>query len=132
VATSIQSLKFEADNSQHKLKGAIMKKLQILFVAVTLVTSAAFAVIAAENGPAEIKLPASMGEIIFDHAGHQSRISECTSCHHQGEGTDCHSCHDAKPEVPSAKKALHNNCKDCHKEQSGPTKCKECHTGAKG
>lgn len=109
-----------------------MKKFLILFVAITMVSSAAYAVVAADNGPAEIKLPASMGEITFDHAGHQGRIAECTTCHHQGAGTACRSCHDAKPEAPTAKKAFHAQCKACHKEQSGPTKCKECHTGPKG
>ena len=109
-----------------------MKKIAILFVALAIVSTAAFAVIAAENGPADIKLPASMGEISFDHAGHQARVTDCTTCHHQGEGTACRSCHGTKPEAPDAKKAFHASCKGCHQEQNGPTKCKECHTGPKG
>ncbi len=109
-----------------------MKKLLILFVAVTMVSAAAMSVIAAGNGPAEIKLPASMGEVSFDHAAHQGRVPDCTTCHHQGEGTSCKSCHDAKPDAPKAKKVFHSLCKDCHKQQNGPTKCKQCHTGPKG
>jgi cytochrome c553 len=109
-----------------------MKKCLILFVALAMVTSAAIVVIAAENGPAEIKLPASMGEVTFDHAEHQGRVTDCTTCHHQGAGTACRSCHGVNADAPDAKTAFHNKCKTCHKEQNGPTKCKECHTGAKG
>lgn len=109
-----------------------MKKIAILFVAITLVSFASLAVIAAENGPAEIKLPASMGEISFNHSAHQTRVPDCATCHHQGAGTACSSCHGVKPEAPDAKKAFHTLCKDCHKSQNGPTKCKECHTGPKG
>ncbi len=108
-----------------------MKKFLILLVALSMVSAAGFAVIAAENGPSEIKLPAKMGEITFNHAAHQSRVADCTTCHHQGEGTACSSCHGVKPEAPEAKKAFHTLCKDCHKKQNGPTKCKECHTGPK-
>lgn len=109
-----------------------MKKILILFVALAMVSVAAMAVVAAEKGPAEIKLPASMGEITFDHAAHQGRVADCATCHHQGEGVACRSCHGTKPEAPAAKKAFHDKCKGCHKGQNGPTKCKECHTGPKG
>ncbi len=109
-----------------------MKKLYIIFVAAVLVSSAAITVIAADKGPTEIKLPASMGEITFNHAEHQTRVPDCSSCHHQGEGTACRSCHDVKADIPSAKNAFHTTCKDCHKEQKGPTKCKACHSGPKG
>jgi hypothetical protein len=108
-----------------------MKKLLIMLVALTLVSIAAMAVVAADKGPAEIKMPASMGEVSFDHASHQGRVTDCTTCHHQGEGTACKSCHGTTAGVPDAKSAFHASCKGCHKEQNGPTKCKECHTGPK-
>jgi len=107
-----------------------MKKLMTLFVALSLVTFAAFAVIAADNGPAEIKLEASMGTITFLHAAHQERVADCITCHHEGVGVGegaCSSCHDAKPEAPKSKTVFHKLCKDCHKENAGPTKCKGCH-----
>ena len=105
-----------------------MKKLITLFVALALVTVAAFAVIAADKGPAEIKLDASMGTITFQHAAHQSRVPDCMTCHHEGvEAGACMSCHDAKPEAPKAKKVFHKLCKSCHKKNGGPTKCKGCH-----
>ena len=108
-----------------------MKKFITLFVVIAMVSIAAMAV-ADNKGPAEIKLPASMGEITFNHAEHQGRIADCKTCHHEGEGTACRSCHGTKPDVPKAKKAFHDKCKGCHKEQNGPTKCKQCHTGPKG
>jgi len=105
-----------------------MKKLLTLFVAIALVGVAAFSVIAAEKGPAEVKFKASMGEVTFNHAAHQERVPECGTCHHMGvEAGGCLSCHDAKPDVPKGKTAFHKLCKDCHKKTNGPTKCKECH-----
>jgi len=109
-----------------------MKKFLILLVAMSFVTIGALGVVAANNGPAEIKLPAKMGEVTFNHAAHQERVADCKTCHHQGEGTACRSCHGVKPDAPEAKMAFHSACKSCHKEQNGPTKCKQCHTGPKG
>ncbi len=106
-----------------------MKKLMTLFVALSIVTVAAFSVIAADNkGPEEVKLKASMGTVTFQHRAHQSRVEDCTTCHHQGVAAGaCTSCHDAKPEAPKAKKVFHKLCKSCHKKNDGPTKCKGCH-----
>ena len=108
-----------------------MKKLLILLVAVALVSVAAMSVVADDKGPAEIKLPAKMGEVTFNHAAHQGRVADCATCHHQGAGTACRSCHGVKADAPKAKDAFHTRCKGCHKEQNGPTKCKQCHTGPK-
>lgn len=105
-----------------------MKKLLTLFVVLTFVTIGAFSVFAADNGPAEVKLEASMGTVTFQHAAHQGRVADCTTCHHEGvEAGACRSCHDAKPEAPKAKTVFHKLCKDCHKTNDGPTKCKGCH-----
>ena len=104
-----------------------MKKLMILLLAASLVAVAAMSVVANDKGPAEITLKASMGAVTFNHAAHQERNADCTTCHHQGEFTNCHSCHDGKA-APKAKKVFHDNCKGCHVQmKSGPTKCKECH-----
>ncbi len=103
-----------------------MKKMVILLVVAGFVAGTAlFAV--ANNGPAEIKLEASMGTVTFDHAAHQGRVSDCKECHHNGvEAGKCTSCHDGT-KAPAAKKVFHDKCKGCHKAQNGPTKCKECH-----
>ena len=105
-----------------------MKKIITLFVAISFVSIAAFSVIAAEKAPAEVTLEASMGNITFQHAMHEGRVEDCTTCHHEGvEAGACTSCHDAKPEAPKAKKVFHKLCKSCHKKNDGPTKCKGCH-----
>ena len=105
-----------------------MKKLMTLFVALSIVSLAAFTVIAAENGPEEVVLEASMGNVTFQHSAHQGRVADCTTCHHLGvEAGACTSCHGAKPEAPNAKTVFHKLCKDCHKTNDGPTKCKGCH-----
>jgi len=106
-----------------------MKKMLILFVAVAMVSVAAMSVVAADNkGPKEVKLEAKMGTVTFQHAVHQERVADCKTCHHMGvEAGACRSCHGVKPEAPKAKDAFHKVCKDCHKTQNGPTKCKGCH-----
>ena len=105
-----------------------MKKIMILLVALSIVSVAAFTAVADENGPAEIKLEASMGAVTFQHAKHQKRVEDCTTCHHEGVAAGaCTSCHDAKPEAPKAKTVFHALCKSCHKTNDGPTKCKGCH-----
>lgn len=109
-----------------------MKKLSILIVALAMTTLSLPGGVYADNGPAEIKLPASMGEITFDHATHQTRVTDCSTCHHMEPKTACRSCHGVKPEAPSAKKAFHASCKDCHKQKGGPTACKQCHSGPRG
>lgn len=104
-----------------------MKKIVILLVVAGFVASTAMFAIA-NNGPAEVKLEASMGTVTFPHAAHQAKVSDCKTCHHNGvEAGKCTSCHGVKPEAPAAKAAFHKLCKDCHKAQNGPTKCKECH-----
>ncbi|PLX86431.1 MAG: hypothetical protein C0618_09145 [Desulfuromonas sp.] len=85
-------------------------------------------VVANQNGPADITLQASMGDVSFDHAAHQQRITDCASCHHQGAATGCHSCHDGNSDAPKAKKIFHDNCKGCHSTmKAGPVKCRDCH-----
>ncbi len=103
-----------------------MKKIVILLVVAGLVaTTAMFAM--ANNGPAEIKLEASMGTVTLPHAAHQGTVADCKTCHHNGvDAGKCTSCHDGT-KAPKSKAVFHKLCKDCHKKQSGPTKCKECH-----
>ena len=102
-----------------------MKKMLVLLAIVALVASTAFVAVA-DNGPASIKMDVKMGAVTLDHAKHQG-LADCATCHHTGDYAKCKSCHDAKPDAPKSKKAYHDQCKGCHKKQSGPTKCKGCH-----
>jgi len=108
-----------------------MKRLTALLVAVAFLAIGTV-VVAANNGPAEIKLPNKMGEITFAHQTHQGKVADCKSCHHKGvEAGKCTACHGVKAEAPAAKDAFHKQCKGCHQEKGGPTGCKDCHKGAK-
>ena len=108
-----------------------MKKLLILLTAAILVSSIATVVIAVSTGPAVIKMDkAKTGVVTFDHAKHQADVPDCNACHHTDGFEKCSSCHGATDDGKKIKykTAMHNNCKDCHKEmKKGPTKCKECH-----
>lgn len=57
---------------------------------------------------------AKFGNITFNHLSHVD--------------ADCVACHGAINENEGMDKAFgHGFCKDCHKANEGPTKCKECH-----
>lgn len=103
-----------------------MKKMLVLFAIVAFVAASAFVAVAQDKGPASITLDAKMGNITLDHAKHQG-LTDCATCHHTGDYAACSSCHGAKADAPKAKKVFHKLCKDCHKKQDGPTKCKGCH-----
>ena len=106
-----------------------MKKFLVLLV-VAAFFGTALAAVAADKGPAEVKLEAKMGTVTFPHAEHQGFISDCKTCHHTGGYEACDSCHGdaADGAKPKYKDAIHNNCKGCHKEmKKGPTKCGGCH-----
>ncbi|WP_020676586.1 cytochrome c3 family protein [Geopsychrobacter electrodiphilus] len=103
-----------------------MKKFIVLLI-VGCITATVMGAMAAD-GPAEIKLSSKMGDVTFSHAKHQSKIAECTECHHKGlETPKCTSCHGVKAGIPDAKKVFHAQCKGCHAKSGGPTKCKDCH-----
>ncbi|PIW01204.1 MAG: hypothetical protein COW42_05645, partial [Deltaproteobacteria bacterium CG17_big_fil_post_rev_8_21_14_2_50_63_7] len=82
------------------------------------------------RGKEIVILKASKGDVSFPHREHQGKF-ECTTCHHKtppnGTPEACSHCHGVVEEAPSMKDALHKRCKDCHKEQNGPTQCTECH-----
>lgn len=83
-----------------------------LLIALMLVAFAATAVCAADVVTYENK----KGSVTFDHKMHSDKLG-CDACH---EGTP------GKIEID--KKAAHGDgCKDCHKDQGGPTKCNDCH-----
>jgi len=105
-----------------------MKKLVVMLIVLAFVGTSAL-IAFADNGPAEIKLEAKMGTVTFQHAAHQGKVADCTTCHHKGvEAGKCTSCHGVDAAAPKVKDAFHNQCIECHKkEAAGPTKCKECH-----
>ncbi|PLX81333.1 MAG: hypothetical protein C0616_05035 [Desulfuromonas sp.] len=104
-----------------------MKRLIAVLIAVGLIALGSAALVSADNGPAEIKLPAKMGDVNFAHKAHQDRMGECATCHHNGvDSGSCRSCHDGD-KAPKAKNVFHKLCKDCHKEKGVSTGCKSCH-----
>lgn len=105
-----------------------MKKLLILLTAIMLVSAVASVVVAVTTGPNQIQFTPAIGTVTFDHTIHQSRTTDCSTCHHTGDYAQCKSCHGIDPAAPKSKNAYHKLCQDCHKEMAkGPTKCKECH-----
>jgi len=103
-----------------------MKRILAIMIAVGLVALGTATLVSADNGPAEIKLEASMGTVTFPHAAHQAK-ADCTKCHHNGvDAGKCSSCHDGA-KAPKFKDAAHKLCKDCHKENGVDTGCKSCH-----
>ena len=87
-----------------------MKKL---IVAVMLVAFAFTVAYAADMVTYDNK----KGSVAFDHKTH-------------GEKLGCEACHEGTPaKIAIDKEAAHGAaCKDCHKDQGGPTKCNDCHT----
>lgn len=86
-----------------------MKKLIIAMMIIAFAVTAAWAadVVTYEN---------KKGNVTFNHKAH-------------GEQLGCKSCHEGTPaKIAVDKKVAHKAvCKDCHKKQSGPTKCNGCH-----
>jgi predicted CXXCH cytochrome family protein len=105
-----------------------MKRFITILLAVTFLAGGAL-IAFADNGPAEVKLEASMGTVTFPHQAHQALVADCTTCHHKGvEAGSCTSCHGVDAAAPKAKDAFHKLCKGCHADKkSGPTGCKDCH-----
>lgn len=106
-----------------------MKKIVLLFSIVVLVAGVTLAT-ASDKGPEVMKIPATLGEIIFDHAAHVEKVAECVECHHKGTADGkCTNCHKFSSEngVPLRKMAFHDQCKNCHAKTAGPTNCKGCH-----
>ena len=96
--------------------------------------------VAADTGPETIVLKAKKGDVTFHHHKHQAKF-KCGECHH-GPGHSeykegmkiqtCEKCHNKQnAEMPKklqkTMNAFHTNCKGCHKEKHGPTKCNQCH-----
>ncbi|MDF1535392.1 MAG: cytochrome c3 family protein [bacterium] len=119
------------------------RKLAVVLIAIVVATAFAASMAIAGDPPAQVTIDKSLakkGAVTFDHAKHSETI-DCMKCHHKAaskeEVKSCFECHGKDPAAndPASGKAdnpFHVQCKGCHKEQAkGPTKCKECHGGAK-
>lgn len=86
-----------------------MKKLLIALLVVAIAVGVSYAADI-------ITYEAKNGNVSFDHKMH-------------GEKLGCESCHEGTPAaIVVDKAAAHGDtCKGCHKKQSGPTKCGDCH-----
>lgn len=73
-----------------------------------------------------VALENSFGKVTFNHSTHTG--NDCKECHHIGSTSQgCTECHTKESKV-DVKKAFHDNCITCHKDQGqGPTGCMDCH-----
>jgi len=70
-------------------------------------------------------LPASKGDVVFDHEMHKKRM----------ESEGCIPCHKSNNNFPESihtrfdERIAHYFCKGCHREKGvGPIECHQCHT----
>ncbi|MBW1927026.1 MAG: cytochrome c3 family protein [Deltaproteobacteria bacterium] len=127
-----------------------MKSSRVISVVVAICFSLVMAGVAAaaDKGPETITFKCEKkGDVAFSHVKHQESAT-CGDCHHsespdgkqvpyaEGQKIEkCGTCHTAEmaaPALNSSKKALHKNCKGCHKAavkegKTAPTKCAGCH-----
>jgi hypothetical protein len=83
-----------------------------------------------------LDLNGNKGQVFFPHHDHldyvtaESEADNCQVCHHKTSPPavppSCGSCH-GTGDAPSRKDAFHGTCKNCHREEGGPTKCTACH-----
>ena len=94
-----------------------------------------------KKAPASVelgKLAKKYVPVEFDHEMHTETTDYCTDCHHANTTYDrivkCDTCHKpgkAEEGKTNLKKAYHDQCINCHKEQDeGPQDCGDCHEEA--
>jgi Class III cytochrome C family len=105
-----------------------MKRLIVTLLAATIASVSLPPTLALSAVPPAVKFKAgNMGEVFFNHTEHQN-FGTCAACHHKGvEAGACGSCHGKNAAISDMKKASHDLCKTCHRQQRGPTGCFECH-----
>ena len=117
-----------------------MKKILVLFMAVSFLAVAGFA-FAMPKAPAKDLVIKSVKmkkpPVTFEHAKHAA--FKCSKCHHKWNGKAkpkaCGTCHKDKKagKKLSLKNAAHKTCRGCHRtmkkahKKAGPTKCSACH-----
>ena len=90
--------------------------------------------------PIRIMFQSTGGKVLFTHNIHTSEDDygfDCIDCHHYWEEdpdvkpvlcTECHMIESEEEDIPKRSDALHQQCMDCHKENSGgPVDCSSCH-----
>ncbi|WP_022854274.1 class III cytochrome C family protein [Thermodesulfatator atlanticus] len=122
-----------------------MRKIMGLFLGLALTLCFYGFAISGDHGPATIEFPGGKkGKVVFNHEKHQKEF-KCGECHHGKDHSPykegmkiqkCETCHNKKDmankKLNSVRKAMHKNCKGCHKKMvkehpNAPTKCKQCH-----
>ena len=107
-----------------------MKKIVMMAVIVGLVTAFALPAVAVKAPPTLTFDSPTKGQISFDHAGHEARISDCKTCHHFGVGNgSCTQCHGVSDKAPGSKRAFHRSCRKCHTDMGVANwqDCAFCH-----
>ncbi len=122
----------------------LRKCLLSILIALLFFIALAFA---AEGLPDVIVFKSDEGRVVFRHRKHYERLrrNKCNVCHHASlpDGSDAHKCTECHKsektlqggkEIPDRKKAMHEQCHDCHMKlltvplKAGPTVvCKDCH-----
>ena len=121
-----------------------MKKGLIVFLVVAV--AGLFTVVVSGNAlagdpPKKISIDYDKGKkgaVSFDHVLH-NKTGKCADCHHKGGNVKCFDCHKTEKSETSKipiKKAMHKQCKACHKKaqkkdetlgEKAPVKCGGCH-----
>ena len=70
-----------------------------------------------------VYIPSSVGNVVFDHAGHIKDADLCIDCHHEADSgvEDIQSCRNCHPAIQNSNELI-IDCKDCHdftKEEVG-------------
>ncbi|MDO9527981.1 MAG: cytochrome c3 family protein [Syntrophales bacterium] len=107
----------------------------IIMVVMLVVGFAGYAMVEKKSEmPVRLLYKTTAGKAFFDHKTHSTDYEiGCTDCHHnyeEGGGEmppPCIECHYKDADVSPRPEAFHSQCIDCHKKQSGPVKCGECH-----
>ncbi len=130
-----------------------MRKLIVCLLALVVGLFLGTAAYSLDKGPEVIVLKAKKGNVTFHHREHQDKLKiKCGECHH-GKTADwkqvpykegmkiheCKECHNKEmpnKELNKVSKAMHKNCKGCHKKMhkkypEAPVKCKQCHVKKK-
>lgn len=105
-----------------------MKKLIVELTVALILVMVVFAVQAQveKENPTVVTYENEKGNVTFDHSQHINTF-DCIECHHEQNRDVCKSCHGMRDQLIDAKSAFHITCKNCHKENSAPTKCSGCH-----
>ncbi len=132
-----------------------MLRQRVLFVSLILLVASIWVIQAGnlaraeDKGPSVITFEVRKGTVTFPHRMHQEKLHlSCGECHH-GKTADgkqkpyyegmpiqkCSACHNKTMPVRSLSKpykALHKNCKTCHRKvrkeyPDAPVKCSACH-----